>query len=161
MDSAFRRWCSEHHCLWIGPRSPRRSLHHWLSCPIKIGMAEGGREEKCGRFQTSITVTGFEAMKMEPWLSPQMDIGLSWYSSFSNRDYNQTTCLLQLGNAMYSASMEEYAICCCCCDFQLKIQLASLINQPVWEWQMLGLDAQLESVNAIKPAQDAPSNTRK
>ena len=30
----FRRWCLEHHHLWTGPRSPRRSFHCWLSYPI-------------------------------------------------------------------------------------------------------------------------------
>ena len=46
MDLAFRRQCSEHHCLQIGPRSLRRSLCCWLSCPTESGTAERAEERK-------------------------------------------------------------------------------------------------------------------
>ena len=106
------------------------------------------------------SVTGLNAIKIEPWLSPHTGIGWRLYPSSPSSCHNHLACLLQSDREMYSASIEEWATHSCLQECQLKVQVASLKNQPVWEWQPLWLDAQSESVYAIRPAWESPSNTR-
>ena len=98
------------------------------------------------------SVIGLDVIKMEPWLSPHTGIGWRLYPSSPSSCHNHLACLLQSDREMYSASIAEWAMCSCLWECQLKVQLASLKNQPVWEWQSLWSDIQSESVYVIKPA---------
>src|ERR1700735_410578 len=97
------------------------------------------------------SVTGLEAIKIEPWLSPQIGTGWSSYPNSPRIVCTQTTCLLQSDSAMYSASVDERAIVFWAQDVQEMGPPANLRKNPVWERQLLVSAAQSESVVADRP----------
>ena len=58
-------------------------------------------------------MTRLSAMKIEPWLLPQIGIGSNVYPSSSIIVQIHETCLLQSESAMYSASVDKYAMLDC------------------------------------------------
>ena len=97
------------------------------------------------------SVTGLDTIKMEPWLSLHTGIGWRLYPSSPSSCDNHFACLPQSDRETYSASVEEWAIHSCLQERQLKVQLASLKNQPVCEWWSLWLSTQSESVSGGLP----------
>ena len=79
------------------------------------------------------SVTGLDTIKMEPWLSLHAGIGWRLYPSSPSSCDNHFACLPQSDRETYSASVEEWAKHSCLQERQLKVQLASLKNQPVCE----------------------------
>ena len=94
-------------------------------------------------------VMTLDAMNMDPWLSLQIGMESSLYPSLPRSWHIQNACLPQLNKNMYSASVHEWATVGCWWEPQEKVHTANLRNQPVWDLQLLGLDAQSTLVKAI------------
>ena len=103
------------------------------------------------------SVTGFDLMKREPWLSPATCMGGTLIPSLERRDLIQTACWLQSDKAMYLALVLDKAMVFCAWDCHANEALANWKKYPVWDRRLILLEAQSESVKAIKPLFDAPS----
>src|SRR5712691_555422 len=104
------------------------------------------------------SVTGLEAMNIEPWLSPWMGTGLlNLKPSSPIRARSHVTWRLQSESAMYSASVDDSATVFCAFEVQLVRPPAILTKYPVWERRVSESDAQSESVQALRPSPVAPS----
>ena len=106
------------------------------------------------------SLTGFDPMKREPWLSPATCMGGTLIPSSERRDLIQTTCRLQSDKAIYSASVLDKAMVFCARDCHENKALANWKKYSVWDRQLILSEAQSESVKAIRPLFDAPSKTR-
>jgi hypothetical protein len=98
-------------------------------------------------------------MKIEPWLSPLICMGVTDIPSSSKRNLIQTACQLQSDSAMYSASVLDKATVFCARDCHEKAAPAIMKKKSVCEHRLILSDAQSESVKAINPLLLAPSNT--
>ena len=87
-------------------------------------------------------------------------MGRTLIPSLDRRDLIQTTCRLQSDKAIYSASVLDKATVFCARDCHANEAPASWKKYPVWDCQLILLEAQSESVNTIRPLFDAPSKTR-
>jgi len=96
-------------------------------------------------------VTGLDAMKIEPWLSPQIGIGLRLYPSSPIRVCIQTTWRLQSESAMYSASVEDKATVFCAFVVHDTRPPANLMKKPEVDRRVFTSEAQSESVHALSP----------
>ena len=79
------------------------------------------------------SVTGFDLMKREPWLSPAMCVGGTLIPSSERRDLIQTTCRLQSDKAIYSALVLDKATVFCAWDCHENEALANWKKYPVWD----------------------------
>ena len=79
------------------------------------------------------SVTGFDPMKREPWLSPATCMGGTLILSSDRRDLIQTACRLQSDKAIYSASVLDKATVFCAQDCHENEAPANWKKYPVWD----------------------------
>ena len=79
------------------------------------------------------SVTGFDPMKREPWLSPATCMGGTLVPSLDRRDLIQTTCQLQSDKAIYLASVLDKATVFCAWDCHENEAPANWKKFPVWD----------------------------
>ena len=91
-------------------------------------------------------------------ISAYRNCGIDIPNSFS-RDCIHTACRLQLDKAIYSALVDDKATVFCARDCHEKMQLANLKKYLVVDLHLMGSLAQSESIKAISPASEEPSNT--
>ena len=96
-------------------------------------------------------MTGLDVIKIEPWLSPQIGIGLRLHPSSPIRVWIQTTWRLQSESAMYSASVEDKATVFCAFVVYDIRPPASLMKKPEVDRCVFTLEAQSESVHTLSP----------
>ena len=96
--------------------------------------------------------TGFEALKIAPWLSPQSGIAPTGIPSSFKKECIQTSCLHVSDRDMYSASAEESAIVFCTLLFQEIAVPLSNTKYPVVDHQDFRSDAQSASAYADSPS---------
>ena len=81
------------------------------------------------------SVTGFDLMKREPWLSPATCMGGTLIPSLDRRDLIQTACRLQSDKAIYSVL--DKATVFCAQDCHENEALANWKKYPVWDRQLI------------------------
>ena len=96
--------------------------------------------------------TGFEALNIAPWLSPQSGIVLTGIPNSFKKEHIQISCLHVSERDMYSASVEESAIVFCALLFQKIAVPLSNTKFPVVDRQDFRSDAQSASAYAYSPS---------